>query len=760
LELWGGHEPTVSRVKDTYSDQSILAGHHRREDDLERFAALGIKALRYPVLWETLWSADRESPHWRRCDARLQSMRALGLRPIVGLLHHGSGPRHTSLSDDGFAPGLAAHAAATARRYPWVEDWIPVNEPLTTARFSAQYGLWYPHARDEREFWRALINQIDAVRLSMRAIRRVNARARLIQTEDLGRTYATAPLADQAEFDNARRWMTWDLLCGRVGPDHAFWPRLLAFGFGDRLRAILDDPCAPDILGLNHYVTSDRFLDHRVERYPQRRHGGNHQGRYADIEAVRVVQPGPDLIAGALDETWRRYRLPIAVTETHLGCTREEQMRWFQEAWSAATWAKACGADVRAVTAWALLGAYNWRNLLTHDDGSYEVGAFDVRGARPRPTAMARLLGEIGASGGTQDELALGNGWWRRDIRLQYQPAFRSVQSPEPRRRRRQPAASARPLLILGATGVLGQAFARACEWRGLDYELTDRGRLSLDDDPSISAVLTECRPWGVVNAAGYVRVDAAEAQAAACRNANATGALRLALACSLQDIPLLSFSSDLVFDGAAGRPLVESDPTGPLCAYGHSKAELERGLAKLPGRFLTVRTAAFFSPFDSHNFAAAALDHLRRGVEFRCADDLTLSPTYVPDLVDAALDLLIDGEVGLWHLANRGETTWARFAADLARACGLDAGGVRGVPWRELGYAARRPAQAALASERGALMPSLPDAIGRFAHLTVDGARSRRDPTDFDRRCAEPAGRSPGAGDRGRRREMGLVPE
>jgi dTDP-4-dehydrorhamnose reductase len=738
LELWGGHEPTVSRVGENYSDQSALAGHDRREGDLERFAALGVKALRYPVLWETLWSADGESPHWRRCDSRLSTMRALGLRPIIGLLHHGSGPRHTSLAGEDFAPGLAQHAETAARRYPWVEDWIPINEPLTTARFSAQYGFWYPHARDEREFWRALINQIDGVRLSMRAIRLVNASARLIQTEDLGRTYATAPLADQAVFDNARRWMTWDLLCGHVGPDHFFWGRLCEFGFEDRVRAILDDPCPPDIIGVNHYVTSDRFLDHRFEQYPELRHGGNHERRYADIEAVRVVLPGPDLIAGALDEAWRRYRLPIAVTEVHLGCTREEQLRWFQEAWSAAARAKEAGADVRAVTAWALLGAYHWRNLLTQDDGSYEAGAFDVRGPRPRPTALARVLGEIGATGRTRDPLALGDGWWRRDIRLQYAPAFRSVQNPQPTRHRRTPTACAQPLLILGASGVLGQAFARSCAWRGLDYVLTDRSRLSLDDPLSMRAALVRHEPWAVVNAAGFVRVDDAEDDPGACWAANTAGALGLALACESRNVPLLSFSSDLVFDGRAGRPLVESDPARPLGVYGRSKADLELGLIGRQGRFLTVRTAAFFSPFDRHNFAASVVDHLRRGVEFRCADDLTISPTYVPDLVDAALDLLIDGEVGVWHLANRGEATWAAFATDIARACGLDVKGVRAVPWRTLGYRARRPANTALASERGALMPPLADAVARFARLSGEQAQLRSGQGDGRRRLAE----------------------
>ena len=41
-------------------------------------------------------------------------------------------------------------------------------------------------------------------------------------------------------------------------------------------------------------------------------------------------------------------------------------------------------------------------------------------------------------------------------------------------------------------------------------------------------------------------------------------------------------------------------------------------------------------------------------------ADDVVISPTYVPDLTHAALDLLIDGEGGLWHLANQGAVSWA----------------------------------------------------------------------------------------------------
>lgn len=418
LELWGGHECTVNRVGDVYRDQTVLSGHEDRLEDLDLFAGLGVKALRYPVLWERteLRPGIRD---WRWPDARLDRLRRVGVRPIVGLLHHGSGPAWTDLLSPDFSAGLAAHAAAVARRYPWVEDWTPVNEPLTTARFSALYGHWHPHLRDERSFWIALLNQIDATRLAMRAIRTVNARARLIQTEDFGHTFATEPCAEQAEHENQRRLMTWDLLCGRVTSHHPLHPRLAGFGLAGRLAEIAADPCPP-VIGLNHYVTSDRFLDHRLERYPTETHGGNGRVAYADVEAVRVAYPAPPGWVQHLTFLWRRYRLPIAVTECHLGCTREEQLRWLAECWNSALAAREAGADVEAVTAWSLLGSHDWNSLLTRPDGRYESGVFDLTEGSPQPTALAALVRAL-AEGRTPEFAMTGEaGWWRTERRLTY----------------------------------------------------------------------------------------------------------------------------------------------------------------------------------------------------------------------------------------------------------------------------------------------------------------------------------------------------
>src|SRR5690349_7416184 len=173
-ELWAGIECTVNRVGDCYFDQLERNGHAARESDLEMIAALGIRTVRYPVLWERCAPAGLERADWAWADARLARLGELGIKPIVGLLHHGSGPRHTSLIDPAFAGEFADYARAVAERYEWVTDYTPINEPLTTARFSGLYGHWYPHACDGLAFAQAVLNECRATVMAMRAIRRVN----------------------------------------------------------------------------------------------------------------------------------------------------------------------------------------------------------------------------------------------------------------------------------------------------------------------------------------------------------------------------------------------------------------------------------------------------------------------------------------------------------------------------------------------------------------------------------------------------------
>ena len=98
--------------------------------------------------------------------------------------------------------------------------------------------------------------------------------AELVATEDLGYTHSTPLLRYQAAFENERRWLTFDLLNGRVDRHHPLWSYLCRVApMRSRLLEIADaaadKPLRPAIHGINHYLTSERFLDTTRRHYPR-----------------------------------------------------------------------------------------------------------------------------------------------------------------------------------------------------------------------------------------------------------------------------------------------------------------------------------------------------------------------------------------------------------------------------------------------------------------------------------------------------------
>ncbi|MBV9892077.1 MAG: sugar nucleotide-binding protein, partial [Rhizobacter sp.] len=525
------------------------------------------------------------------------------------------------------------------------------------------------------------------------------------------------------DFENERRWLAWDLLCGRVDPDHPLWIYLRENGVrADELAWFAEHPCPPDVIGVNYYVTSERWLDHRVERYPDRPRAPHGELQFVDVESVRVLAMPSPQIASLLQETWQRYRRPIAITEAHLAGGREDQLRWLHEIWRAAQSARDNGVDVRAVTAWSLLGSFDWNCLLGECRGYYEPGPFDVRAKNPRATALASLIAELAADREPSHPVLAGDGWWRR--------ADRFVAKPVVPRTRVTPLAGFRPhahgehvapILISGATGTLGRAFATICRNRNLACRILDRAALDIADAGSVTRAIAQWKPWAIVNASGYVRIDDAEGDAERCFRDNAIGPAVLAAQCAAAGIRMLTFSSDQVFDGRGHRGWLESDEPSPLNVYGRSKLQAERDVLALLPQGMVVRTSAFFGPWDVHNFVHHALAALARGEPFRAATDVRISPTYVPDLVHACLDLLIDGESGLWHLVNEGDVSWAELAVTAAELAGIDASSLQPCTSAALEELAPRPRHCVLASERAKLMPTLDDALRRYLAERVD---------------------------------------
>jgi len=181
-----------------------------------------------------------------------------------------------------------------------------------------------------------------------------------------------------------------------------------------------------------------------------------------------------------------------------------------------------------------------------------------------------------------------------------------------------------------------------------------------------------------------------------------------------------MNFSSDLVFDGRKPTPYIETEMPNPLNVYGKSKAPAEVLIQKEYASSLIIRTSAFFGPWDEYNFVHSVGKALLNYKSILVAKDLFILPTYLPHLphlVNTCLDILIDGENGVWHLVNKGSLSWAEFAFLVANKFDLKRPLINAVHSDEINYPAKRPFNSMLASELGQLLPSFEAATDEYMH-------------------------------------------
>jgi dTDP-4-dehydrorhamnose reductase len=242
---------------------------------------------------------------------------------------------------------------------------------------------------------------------------------------------------------------------------------------------------------------------------------------------------------------------------------------------------------------------------------------------------------------------------------------------------------------------MLGQDVLRAAGARGA-------GLTHADLDVTDAAVVAETlRGSTVINCAAYTNVDGAESDSETAHAVNADGARNVAEAAAR----VVYVSTDYVFDGAKAEPYVESDPTGPLQEYGHSKLAGERATAEANEDHLIVRSSWLFGA-GGRNFVETMLALGRERDELLVVDDQVGSPTFTAHLAEALVALADGGERGVLHVAGAGSCSWFAFARAIFERAGLDAE-LRPCATADSPRPARRPASSVLASERGA--PALP---------------------------------------------------
>jgi len=254
-------------------------------------------------------------------------------------------------------------------------------------------------------------------------------------------------------------------------------------------------------------------------------------------------------------------------------------------------------------------------------------------------------------------------------------------------------------LLVTGAGGMLGRDVARAGARSGHEVIALERSALDVSSEPATQKVLGAERPDAVLNCAAFTDVDGAESAEAAAMAVNAAGAGHLAAAAARVGARVVHVSTDYVFDGAGGRPYLESDEPHPLSAYGRTKLAGEREVAARNPDHAVVRSSWLFGA-GGGNFVQTMLSLGLERTEVTVVDDQVGCPTWTGHLAPALVRLAEGHGPGVFHVAGGGSCSWYELAEEVMREAGLECS-VRPGRTADLGRPAPRPALSALVGSR-----------------------------------------------------------
>jgi len=226
-------------------------------------------------------------------------------------------------------------------------------------------------------------------------------------------------------------------------------------------------------------------------------------------------------------------------------------------------------------------------------------------------------------------------------------------------------------ILLLGSKGQVGWELQRSLSILGRVVALDRHSREhcgDLADLEGLKATVRALRPGAIVNAAAHTAVDKAESEPELAQLVNALAPQALAEAAAEVGAWLLHYSTDYVFDGSGERPWVEDDATGPLNAYGRSKLDGERLIAKACERHLILRTSWVYAARGG-NFARTMLRLAAERERLTVIADQFGAPTGAELIADASAHVLAQAlrtgaGAGLYHLAAAGETSWHGYAS------------------------------------------------------------------------------------------------
>jgi len=227
-------------------------------------------------------------------------------------------------------------------------------------------------------------------------------------------------------------------------------------------------------------------------------------------------------------------------------------------------------------------------------------------------------------------------------------------------------------VLLLGSTGLLGQAMATETMRRG--FVLRDAARngaripLDVTDESALLSVLGAEIPDLVVNCAASVDLDACEKNPLFAYRLNARVLAFLAEWSRTSGKPLVQISTDHYFNDGGDAPHDETAPVSFVNEYARTKFAGEAFALTAP-RALVLRTNIVgIRGWDVPTFAEWAIGIALGDRPATMFSDVYVSSIDVSSFARATFDLIAAGTTGLLNLAAREVYAKEAFIREIAR--------------------------------------------------------------------------------------------
>lgn len=246
-------------------------------------------------------------------------------------------------------------------------------------------------------------------------------------------------------------------------------------------------------------------------------------------------------------------------------------------------------------------------------------------------------------------------------------------------------------ILVTGSKGQLGYDVINELNRRSHDVIGVDIEEMDITDSKSVSRVVKEINPDGVIHCAAWTAVDLAECNEEKCRLVNAVGTENIAAVCKELNCKMIYISTDYVFSGDGTRPWKPDDKRAPLNVYGQTKYEGELAVEKLEKSYI-VRIAWVFGK-NGKNFVKTVLNLADKNDILNFVSDQIGTPTYTFDLARLLADMIESEKYGVYHVTNEGGyISWYDFVVEILNQAGIEGKTVNAVTSEQFKAAAKRP--------------------------------------------------------------------